>query len=100
LIEVIRRPRVVCGGWAGAVKAFNPTEKAAVTGLKTSVLELGSAELTSSGGLLLKHLLLVRIGVSDLDDVLVATFTADGSVVELLDDLLADIATLEANERS
>lgn len=81
------------------MKAFSAVEETAATGLKTSILEFSSAELTSGGGLLLKHLLLVCIGVADLDDVLLTSLAAHRGVVELLDDILADVSCLEADEQ-
>jgi hypothetical protein len=47
---------------------------------------------------LLEHLLLVRVGESDLDEVLLAVGLGHRCVVELPDDLVANIASLEAGE--
>ena len=66
------------------------------TRLETAILELSGAELARSSSLLLQHLLLVGVGVTDLDRMLVAAILGDRSVVELLHDFLADISGLEA----
>lgn len=68
----------------------------AMTGLDAAELEFGRTELASSCSLLFKHLLLMRVGVSDLNDVLFSTVFGNRSVVELLDDIFTDIARLEA----
>jgi hypothetical protein len=64
--------------------------------LSNTHLILSSAEDATGGGLLFEHLLLMRIRVADLDQVFFATGLRDGSVVEVLDYLLADIARLES----
>ncbi len=59
-------------------------------------LVLGGAELAGSLSLLLERLLLLRVGVADLDLQLFAVGVLDGVVVEGSDDLLACITCLEA----
>lgn len=56
---------------------------------------LGRAELASGLRLLLERLLLVRVGVADLDLQLLAT-SLDAVVVERLDDFFARVTRLEA----
>jgi hypothetical protein len=62
-------------------------------------LVLRSTEDTASCGLLLQHLLLVCIGKADLNEVLFAAGLRHRSVVELFDDLVADIARFKAIDR-
>lgn len=64
----------------------------------SSVLVLGRAELASSLGLLLERLLLLGVGVADLDLELLGG-SRDGTVVERPDDLFASVAVLEAAEK-
>jgi len=64
--------------------------------LKAAVLEFGGAKLTSSGGLLLKHLLVMRVGETNMDDVFLSPLTANRGTVELLDDLFTYVVCLEA----
>jgi hypothetical protein len=45
---------------------------------------------------LLEHLLLVRIGEANLDEVFLTTGLGNGLVVVVTDDLVADVASLEA----
>lgn len=59
-------------------------------------LELSSAELTSGGSLLFEHLLLMCVGVANLNYVLLSAWLGDRSIVELLDDILTDIPGLKA----
>jgi hypothetical protein len=68
--------------------------------LKTAVLEFCGAELTSGSRLLLKHLLLMRVGVTDLNDVFLSPLTTNRGDVELLDDLFTHVACLEAGART
>lgn len=58
-------------------------------------LVLGRTELTSSGSLLLEVLLLLSVGIADLDDMVLAV-DLDGLVVEGSDDFFAGVAGLEA----
>ena len=66
------------------------------TSLHAAILELCRTELTSRRSMLLEHLLLGGIRVADLDDMLFATFTVDTGVVELLDDILANVARFKS----
>jgi hypothetical protein len=67
----------------------------AALGLDASKLEFGGTELTSGSSLLLEHLLLLSVRVADLDGVLFAARLSDDAIVEVLDDLLADITRFE-----
>jgi len=82
-------------GWASAGHAFSTMDEMTTSGLKAAVLEFGGAELTSGGGLLFKHLLFLRVGVADLDDMLLASRTVHCSIVELIDDFSTNVTTLE-----
>lgn len=64
--------------------------------LDTAKLKLSGTELTGSSSLLLQHLLLVGVGVTNLDDVLFTTRLGNGSVIELLDDFLTNITGFKA----
>lgn len=57
----------------------------------SGILVLSRAELTGGSGLLLKLLLLLAVGVADLNRVFLA-MGWDRVVVELLDDVLASVA--------
>jgi hypothetical protein len=71
-------------------------KKSSATSLDTTILELGGPELTSGSSLLLQHLLLVRVGITNLHDMLLATMLGDWCVVQRLDDFFADVARFEA----
>jgi hypothetical protein len=71
-------------------------KKTGALSLDASVLEFGSTEAASGRSLLLEHLLLMSVGVADLDGVLFAAGLGDRGVVEALDDFLADLAGFEA----
>lgn len=88
------RPR--CATWWADGRSTRWNGERATASLHATKLEFGSTELASSGSLLLEHLLLVSVRVSDLDDVLLSAWLGDRSVIELLDDVLTNIARLEA----
>ena len=67
-----------------------------MTDLKTAVLELRSTELTRRDGLLLEHLLLMRVGVAYQDDMFLFPVTTNRAVVELLNDLFTRVTGLES----
>ena len=64
-------------------------------GLGHANLVLGSTEDTARCGLLLEHLLLACVGVADLNQMFVASRLSYWCVVEVLDDLFADVPSLE-----
>lgn len=66
-----------------------------MAGQKTAALEFNSAELTSGGSVLFKHLLSQGVGVADPDDVLLTSSTAHHSIIELLHGFFANVTTLE-----
>ena len=66
----------------------------------SGVLVLRRTKLPGSLGLLLERLLLLSVGVANLDLELLAGGVLDAEVVKSLDDLLADITALEAVRRS
>ena len=66
--------------------------------LSNTDLILRSTEDAASCGLLFQHLLLMCIGKTNLDEVLFAAGLGHRSVVELLDNLVADVARLEAKD--
>lgn len=99
LLELVAAGRrVVARGGAGlgviVDRGASVWQSALAPGLRR-VLVLGRAELTSRLGLLLQSLLLLRVREANLDLKLL-TAVVDRVVVERLDDLLADIAALEA----
>lgn len=63
----------------------------------TDLVLRGSEDATSCC-LLLEHLLLVRVGETDLNEVLLAVGLGHWGIVELLDDLVTDLASLEAGK--
>lgn len=67
-------------------------------GLEDAVLKLGGAERAGGGSLLLEDLLLLRVGVTNLDGVFLSIGNLNGGVIELANDLLADVARLETSE--
>lgn len=70
----------------------------AKAGLLASELKLSGTELASCGGLLFEELLLLGIGVANLNDVFVLIAVTDHrEVVELLDYFFADVAALESS---
>lgn len=96
-LELISR----LGGRTNAVETiWWWVEEASATSFHAAILELSGTELTSSSSLLLKHLLLVCVGVADLHDVFLTTLLRDRCVVECLDDFFADITRLETADVS
>jgi hypothetical protein len=73
-------------------------KKSSTASLNATIFEFCSTELTSGCGLLLQHLLFVGVRVTNLNDVLLATWLADRSVVELLDNFLTNVTSFEAKE--
>jgi hypothetical protein len=61
-------------------------------GLSNTDFVLGSTEDSASSGLLFEHLLIVRVRIAYLDDMFLSTVLRDRGVVELPDDLLADVS--------
>jgi len=88
---------VALGGWCIVVERSAGVGKPALTPGLGCVLVLSGAELASSLGLLLERLLLLGVGVADLDLELLGG-SRDGTVVERLDDLFASVAALKAAE--
>lgn len=88
--------RTRCATWWADGWSTRWNGERAAASLHATELELSSAELAGSGGLLFEHLLLVSVRVSDLDDVLLSARLGDRSVVELLDHVLTDIPRLKA----
>ena len=88
---------VAFGGGCIVVERGAGVGQPALTPGLSCVLVLSRAELTSSLGLLLERLLLLSVGVADLD---LELFVGSryGTVVERLDDLFASVAVLEAAE--
>jgi hypothetical protein len=89
-----RRSR--CAAWRADSWSARRNGKRTATSLNATKLELSRTKLTSCSCLLLEHLLLVGVGISDLDDVLFSAGFGYWSVVELLNDVLADLARLKA----
>lgn len=85
------RTEPLLGSDQAAVRRSSP-------GLENSILELSSPELASSGSLLLEDLLFLGVCVADLNDMIFSVRNSNRSIVELLDDVLADIARLKASE--
>ena len=88
---------VALGGWCIVVERGAGVGESALTPGLSCVLVLSRAELASSLGLLLERLLLLGVGVADLNLELLGG-GRDGTVVERLDDLFASVAVLEAAE--
>ena len=88
---------VAFGGGCIVVERSAGVGQPALTPGLSCVLVLGRAELASSLSLLLERLLLLGIGVTDLDLELLGG-SWDGTVVERLDDLFASLAILETAE--
>ena len=88
---------VAFGGGRIVVERGTGVGQPALTPSLSCILVLSRAELASSLGLLLERLLLLGVGVADLDLKLLAG-SRDGTVVERLDDLFASVAVLEAAE--
>lgn len=86
---------VAFGGGCILVERSTGVGQSALTPGLSCVLVLGRAELASSLGLLLERLLLLGVGVADLDLELLGG-SRDGTVVERLDDFFASVAVLEA----
>lgn len=86
---------VAFGGGCILVERSAGVGQSALTPGLSCVLVLGRAELASSLGLLLERLLLLGVGVANLDLELLGG-SRDGTVVERLDDLFASLAVLEA----
>jgi hypothetical protein len=86
---------LVVGGRADTLKAQRRSEIFTARNHAAANFELGSTELTCCSSLLLEHLLFVGIRVADLHYVLFAPRLANGSIVQLFDDLLADVTVLE-----
>jgi hypothetical protein len=74
-------------------------EHTSAKSLGAAKLKFCSTELTSSGSLLLQKLLLMSVRVANLDDVVLSTWLFDNSIVELLDDVFADITRFETIEQ-
>jgi len=89
---------VAFGGWGIVVEGGAGVGQPALTPGLSCVLVLGRAELASSLGLLLERLLLLGVGIADLDLELLGG-SRDGTVVECPDDLFASVAVLEAAEK-
>ena len=88
---------VAFGGGCIVVERGAGVGQPALTPSLSCILVLSRAELASSLGLLLERLLLLSVGVADLD---LELFVGSryGTVVERLDDLFASVAVLEAAE--
>jgi hypothetical protein len=103
LKELLEFVGSIRSGWADRVEAVRSRasgQKASTTGLNASVLKFSSAELASSSSLLLQHLLLMGVGVTNLNDVFLAAGLGNWSIVELADDLFTNIARLETKKTS
>ena len=94
--KVLLKLVAFAGGCVVVERGAGVGEPALTPGL-SCVLVLSRAELASSLGLLLERLLLLGVGVADLDLELLGG-SRDGTVVECLDDLLASLTVLEAAE--
>jgi hypothetical protein len=94
-LKVVCRSGAVSAGWADIGHAFSTMKEVTTAGLKATILEFSSAELTSGSRLLLEHLLLLCVCIADLDNMLLTSDTAHCCVVELLDDFFANLATLK-----
>jgi hypothetical protein len=70
-------------------------EHTSAKSLGTAELELCSTKLTSSGCLLLQKLLLMSVRVANLDHMVLSAWLLDNSIVELLDDIFADVTRFE-----
>ena len=86
---------VAFGGRRILVERSTGVRQPALTPGLSCVLVLGRAELASSLGLLLERLLLLGVGVANLDLELLGG-SRNRTVVERLDDLFASLAVLEA----
>ena len=85
---------MLLGGQAGEALRG---KQSVIAGLD-AVFVLSGSELAGSGGALLEHLLFGGIGIANLDGMLFSTGLCDRSIVEVLDDGLANVAALETSE--
>lgn len=90
---------------AGGILLVRRKSQIAVGGAQGSSLSdanfiLGRAEDSTRRGLLFEHLLLMRVGVADLNEMFLAARLGNRRVVKLADDLLADFASFEPDKVS
>ena len=92
LIEAIYRSRetIYRGLW----------KKTITTSLKTSVLKFCGTELAGCGGLLFQHLLFMGVRVADLYDMLLSTWLANSSIIELLNNFFTYFTGFKAGKVS